>query len=83
MGAGSGISDALHIADWLVGRKRGTVTTRDIHTSTDWDTDQVRDALELLGRYDWVRKLPTVQGKVGRPSDAWAVNPVFCDIGAR
>jgi hypothetical protein len=83
MGAGPGVSDAVHVANWLVGRKRTTVTTRDIHTSTDWDTGRVRAALEFLERYDWVRKQPTMQGRVGRPSEPWAVNPALHGRGAR
>jgi hypothetical protein len=83
MGAGSGVDDARHVVDWLAGRQRMTVTSKEIAMSKAWDTDRVRAALEFLERYDWVRKLPTVQGKAGRPSDQWAVNPALWDRGAR
>jgi hypothetical protein len=82
MSAGTNVDDALHIRDWLFRHPAPVVTTRDIHTSTDWDTDRVRAAMEFLGRYDWVRKLPVVN-QPGRPSEQWALNPALYERGAR
>lgn len=74
MGTDEATQDAALVLRWLKNRALDKTSTRDVSQSKDWDSNRVRDALDVLVRHGYVRILPP-NGNPGRPSERYAVNP--------
>jgi hypothetical protein len=74
MGCDDATEDGRGVLRWIAARHSSHVTTSEIAHSRDWPADRVRDALQTLERYGWVRAAKP-SGGPGRPSERWETHP--------
>lgn len=81
MGADPAVEAAKHILAWLRRKPCARFTRRDCFDKTRGEhyrvVKEMEPALAVLEEHAYIRREPREEGKVGRPSAAFEVNPLF------